>query len=847
MKTLVISFCVIVLAFYVKAQSQEQYMPLDPENPISFLGDRIVYNQKTIELGSRAFFIDGQLSEDEASKYPFVFNSVNDAAKHLTDGTESKPMVLYIAPYVYWIDDPDDDEIRVPEPQGRVPFGLEIDCEWLRFSGLTDNPQKVILASNRGQTMGAKGNFTMFNIIGNGTSAENITFGNYCNIDLEYPLKPELNQKKRGAAIVQAQLVFCRGDKIVARNTHFVSRLNLCPFTGGERTLFDQCYFELTDDALAPKGVYLNSQFEFYSSKPFYNTSGTGAVFLNCDIKSFTRGEQYFAKSNGPIAVIDTRLISNTVDYWGWRDKPGLEDRYYQYNNYSNNGKVLIGDKHLYATVNMEGYSVLNAYRFEHAEGVVYNTYNLLKGDDEWDPMNIKELVLEAEKESGDKYTDIATLLVIPDSRAAIETGKDTINLKAQAFLFGGYETDVEGIKWSVTAEHSSLVALEPGNNGSCRVIPTNQNDQTSQVVITASTTSGLEAASVISVKPSILEAPEFKEKPTLVLNDNGTLTVKYDLDMRFDDQSLISWYRCSDMNGSKAVEIAVSRFNDPMYDYSLSKGDKGYYIMAVVSPKHLRCEAGVPVKTIFERPILSEDIKDDGKIMFVNLKNISTKYQPEIKPGFWSFDSHAPKDTREYNWEADNSGAAWYYGTGVNGASQDTGLVQCIKGARMRYTPVKGQYGDMSLSFTACPAKTAGQGFSSARAQYLDVGIKFDTENMSGYALRLIRTIKYGDAIDCYFVKYTDGNVERISNPVTTSCYRTPCYINVQIKGNKLSAQLETTADYYIKPGRPEVLQNVDIETKTESSSFGGVSIQHTSSVGSGATLIKDLVIKWQ
>ncbi len=167
----------------------------------------------------------------------------------------------------------------------------------MKFQGLSNDPTNVVLACNRGQTIGAKGNFTMFRFFGNGTAAENITFGNYCNVDLNYPLLPKLNRKKRASAIVQAQLIICDGDKILARNSRFVSRLNLCPFVGGKRVLFDRCHFESTDDALCGTGVYLNCTLDFYSSKPFYRTNGTGAVFLNCDITSYVKDRAVFYQS----------------------------------------------------------------------------------------------------------------------------------------------------------------------------------------------------------------------------------------------------------------------------------------------------------------------------------------------------------------------------------------------------------------------------------------------------------------------------------------------------------------------------------------------------------------------
>lgn len=846
MKTYLITL--ILSVFFLSSFSQKliNYTSLDSKNPIDFKGDYILYQNKKIELGPKAFFVDGQLSDEDLGKYDYVFNSINEAAKHLINGTEDEPMVLYVAPYVYWIDNPDDPEIRLPKKIGGAPFGLEIECEWLKFYGLSEEPQNVVLACNRGQTMGAKGNFTMLNIVGNGTSAENVTFGNYCNIDLEFPLKPELNREKRGSAIVQAQLVFCRGDKIFARNTHFISRLNLCPFYGGKRTLFDRCHFESTDDALAPKGVYLNSTFEFYAPKPFGHTSGTGAVLLDCDINSFTRGEQYLVKSRGQIAAVDCRMESEHANYWGWKEKTPTEERHYQFNNSLNNKAVFIDTHHSYATVDMKDKNVLNAYRFQYKGEVIYNIYNLLRGDDDWDPMNIKEVVLAAEKEQNKSLINLPTQLIVKPTRISLETGKDTAELKAQLYKFGDFETKVKAIHWALAPEYKSLVKLLPGSDGRCKVIPTNNSDETKEVVIVASTPDGLEAASVIYIKPAFLEAPKFSQFPQIE-NTDGNLKVNYKLDMRFEDQSLVSWYRCSDAQGSNPIEVEVSRFNSPNLDYELSTSDIAYYIMATVAPKHLRCNPGATVSTVFKKAISKADVKANGKCLEPELQTLSTKYQPAVLPGYYTLDCYAPEDTHDFNWEADTTKDAWYYGPGVNGAALDTGLVQATKGARLRYTPVGETFDDMKISFTACPAKTAGQGFSSARAQYLDIFIKFDTKTLNGYALRLIRTTKYHDAIDCIFMKYENGRATAIGAPVSTSCYRTECYITLEARGNKLIAHAETPSEYFVTPKRSEVVLELDMETEIASNTFGGFGFQHTGTVHSGATLIKDLKVVWE
>lgn len=46
----------------------------------------------------------------------------------------------------------------------------------------------------------------MFDFWGDGLSVKNLTMGNYCNVDLEFPLKKELGRKKRMSAITQAHV-----------------------------------------------------------------------------------------------------------------------------------------------------------------------------------------------------------------------------------------------------------------------------------------------------------------------------------------------------------------------------------------------------------------------------------------------------------------------------------------------------------------------------------------------------------------------------------------------------------------------------------------------------------------
>ncbi len=840
-------FMLILSLLHPKEVSAQLHRINSLNNEIVFAGDHIIYKGKEIKLGPKAFYIDGQLTDEETKTNSYVFNSVNEAALHLTNGSEADPMMLYIAPWVYWIDDPDDPEVRLPKITGGTPFGLEITCDWLTFFGLTEHPRDVVLASNRGQTMGAKGNFTMFLIQGDGTTAENITFGNYCNIDLEYPLNPKLNRKKRGTAIVQAQLIFTFGDQLFARNTHFVSRLNLCPFWGGKRTLFDRCHFESTDDALAPTGVYLNSTFDIYSSKPFGHTAGTGAVLLNCKIRSFTRGEQYWVKSRGQLAVVDCNMETQTATYWGWRETPSVESRYYHFNNRIHEKPVIIGAQDLISSVDMTDKSLLDAYRLEVDGKVVYNIYNLLRGEDEWDPLGLKSVVLAAEKANAKKYSNLPTQLIVSSSSDSLETEENSVILVAEALRFGNYPSACPKITWSVAPEYSSLVRLDTLTNNCCKVIPTNEGNETKMVVVNATTGYGLEGSVVLHVSPKMLDAPQFNSFPELTNDTNGNITVSYSLDTSYKDQSRVTWYRCSDHNGSNPIEVAVSRFDEPFLRYALTPGDIGWYIMAGVAPKHARCLAGKPLYAITTTAVQPDEVKSGHHSMTVNLKNISLQYQPEVKEGFFTLDCFAPQDTKEFDWEATKDGDPWYYGRGVDGAAADSGLVQANKGARLRYTPIGEKFGDMEISFTAVPAKTAGQGFSSARQQYMDVFIKFENSTLNGYALRLIRTTKYSDAIDFILMRYDEGIATPISDPVSADCYRPNCKLVLKITGNKFSVHAENQHPYYVVPNRSQVVQVVDMEIAVSPNEHGGFGFQHTGTVGSGSTLIKDLTIKWQ
>jgi hypothetical protein len=858
-------FILFLLTVNAFAQPTTNYQPLDKNNPVSFHGDYIIYQGEKKTLNEKTFFVDGQLSSAEAAKYPFVFNSFNEAAKHFIDGTAQQPMTVYLAPYVYWIDDPDDPAIRVPAKAENTPFarmsapiGLTVKCNALNIIGLTSDPQNVVLACNRGQTLGSKGNFTMFSFTGDDLAIENLTMGNYCNVDLEYPLLPELNRLKRSPTIVQAQLAFCKGDRIMARNVRFLSRLNTMPLNGGKRTLFDRCHIECTDDALCPTGVYLNTTFTFFSSKPFYRTDGTGAVLLNCDLDVRGQKNQYFTKAQSPLTIVDSRFHHATDSLFiGWTQDPADDLRNYQYNVTLNGKPIRINADKPWLTVDMTGKPILSAYRFELNNEIIYNTYNLLRGDDDWDPMNIKNKALQAEKAQGISLTEIPTFLQITPSKASIESGVTNALLTANLQRFGNFEDknfknlkslkSLKSLQWK-TAENFLTLTI---NNPTCKVSGANNNDETKIAIVSITTPLGLEAASVLTVAPKFLDAPAFTSLPKITDDKKGNLKVDYTLNLEGRaDESLITWYRCTNASGENAIPVAVTRLNQPEYTYPLSQGDIGYYIMATVSPKHLRSPEGKAEKAITASAITQKQTL--SRNLVTDFQNFPTEYQPEILPGFWTVDGYKPADTANEDWTP-RPEASWEYVKGFNGA-KGTGLSQSAKGARLLYTPVEKNYGDMSVTLNVDPYKSAGQGFSVAGAgQYMDVYIKFDTETLTGYALRINRTLKSDRAVDFYLVKYDHGQTTAISEPVTSVCFRTGCTITLEVKGNKLTAHAETTSEVMGKLS-PGLSETVDLSAEIVPNSFGGTGIQYAASGGglagfneSGSTMLHRLEVIWK
>lgn len=831
----------------------EGYTPMDSSDPVEFGGTYIKYQGETIQLSETAIYVDGSLSDELAAQYPYVYNDITKAlsADALKNGTADKPMTVYVAPYVYWIDDPAATD-TVQKTEGySVPYGMVVNSDYLTIKGLTGNPDNVVLAGNRGQSHASNGNYTMFRFNCSGAlTVKNITIGNYCSVDLDYPLMSELNQAKRTETITQAQLADVSGEKMFADNCNFISRLNLDPINGASRSLYNNCHFESTDDALNANAVYVGCDFDFYGNRPLYSSYGTGSTFLgctfNCKILNVeAEPTQFFTKEGGTITAVDCVYNSNlsVPISIGWTKTPSTSLKCYQSNIIHNGQSITIGGEGAKETVDMTGKSVLDAYKVVSGGKTYYNTYNLLKGSDDWDPLGVKDVIEAAGQDA------VATQLSITSDVTEIESGKETASIGGTVNYFYGTNDTTQKITYSVSDEDKAYVKLTDNGDGTCKVEGTNNDDAARKVIINASTESGLEAAVGITVKPSKIEAPAFTKAPVITNDGQGSLKVDYSLDLGSrEDMSAISWYRCTDAEGSNPILVAVTRNDSPEYTYKLTAGDVGYYIMAKVESKNIRSDYGTPVNTVYDKAIGVKDVR--SKNFATDFSNFPNVKQSEIKAGFWTVDYNRPADTESFgSWQGADTEEPWKYGTTGNGCV-GAGLYEGSQGARLMYTPVEGTYGDMSLKLVVDPAKTAGQGFGSA-GQYMDVLLKFDTSTLTGYGLRIVRTKASSNAVTFVLVKYDNGTVKEISDEVIASCYATGCTISLKVEGNKLTAHVETPTEQLADQAAKGYPHVVDLTADIEANSFGGVAIQHTGTLGAGGwqntTMLHNLNVTWE
>ena len=126
-----------------------------------------------------------------------------------------------------------------------------------------------------------------------------------------------------------------------------------------------------------------------------------------------------------------------------------------------------------------------------------------------------------------------------------------------------------------------------------------------------------------------------------------------------------------------------------------------------------------------------------------------------------------------------------------------------------------------------------------------MDICIKFDPVSLTGYALRIERTPDFNKAVTFTLVQYSSGAVSPISKAVATSCYRNPCTIVVELRGDRLTALARTGAPA-AEAADPAIKPDVSLSATVSPTDGTSLAIQHTGSAGASATLLRDLEVNW-
>ncbi|MEJ0084948.1 MAG: bacterial Ig-like domain-containing protein [Pseudomonadota bacterium] len=741
----------------------------------------LTLNAKFVELSATNVIVDAYL--DEAKRTTFTFKTLQELkAANIANGS-----TVNFTPGVYWTDDYlDTNNANTPEHPGLV--GISFNQSGMTFKGLTSNADDVRIAGNRGQTMGSNGNW---NVIGVATnfSAYDLTIANYCSVDLVFPRDPSKNLARRTDARVQAQTVTSAGgtlDKLYFENVRFVSFLNLFP-AAPTRAYFKNSYFQLTDDAIAGGGtiVYDHSTFDFYGSHPSPGGSSTITAFLNSTFNFYNDSPVfYFSKSGGTWVILDN-VFKRAKEEIRWENSQRPDVKHYVSGNKYEDGTPVVFD-----TVNTAVTVPLTTDSLKIFKiGDVYNVYNLLKGNDGWNPSQ-----QVARNDTAFKFTLAANNANIasdnPTNEAIITPTLTPANFFTYAQLQFVYDTTL----FTVVPSADSKLHLRANLNSTGKIIKT---------IVNATAPNGLVSQVTLNIRPQTVAAPVVVGTPSILIGQNlAGLKIVYD-HPDFTDWSTISWYRGA-TPGAQTVLVGVTTLNNPYLNYQLSAGDIGQYLTAVVTPRYeFSAAAASSITVSTSRAIVAGDVANPN-VISTNFANISWTGNTLNQSNVWYADTSTP--TGDETW-VPGTGTPWTYVLGDrDGGLGIPGLRFGTQGARLLYQP-QGSFSDMTLVLDLTPEKIAGQGFGGA-PNYAEVYIKWDPVTKTGYAVRFQRLTtdplngnapiqSAGNSVKVSMIEYVNGVGTILPNSyVDSSVYMPGAQLTFKLVGNVLSLDMTTEAE---------------------------------------------------
>ncbi|HEY4330750.1 MAG TPA: pectinesterase family protein [Phycisphaerae bacterium] len=738
------------------------------------------------------YLVDGNLPQDDPANKKF--KTLQAAYAAAPAGTEAKPTVIGIKPNVY----------QIPGSLERAP-SLSITKNWITFLGLTNNRRTVVLADNRGLDEGANDDGYLLDVNATGFTAKNLTIINYCNCDYEYPGDPSKNLKMRNPTITQAIALQASGDKHVYENVALLSRLDTM-FLRTTRSYFKNVYIEGTDDWMGGGQMSFWEDCELVYPTSHGVMSASNIVFSNCKFEA-TRGMQFYKAEYGAAARPNVLIncvfpVSSPQTPVAWvRGKTTPRPNQYSvtYHNKDTTGKPAVIYDDSVTTPPTFTYS----REMSEQELLAYNPWNLLRGNDNWDPAGVK-----------DKYQASGNLpyrmsLTMGGGNRAGRAGggggagglnpaaasiSSTIRTGGPGITIGATMTPNNAtdktLTWSTT---SDLVSLSRTTGPDVVVTPQNKTAAAQYVPIQAKASNGLYITAYVNVEPKFIDPPAVTTAPKIMPPADGKAAVDYVLDLGGrDDQSLITWFTCDDAAGANAKKVAVSRGDIPLKAYTILPGDVGKFLRVSVEPKHPVCEAGPAVFAISSKPIASSDIP--SSTVSPNFRNFVETPSNASTPGLLSILG---------GW-AVVPGENYANGYGVRAGAAGGGRGGAAGGSSLFYFK-DGDAGDMQVDLIMTPDKTEGTVFAvpgaptdtGTRNSHGDIFIKYDPITRNGYSLRYWRSTQSASACSYQFYKIVNGAGSPLNDKqVLSGVFKQNTLLTLKVTGTTISVSAHNTVD---------------------------------------------------
>ncbi len=502
--------------------------------------------------------VDGTLAADQPAASPPQYKTLQSAYNAApSNATAASPWVIGIKPNLYNID------TTTPGTPG-----LTISKNYITLLGLTDDQRNVVIYGDEGNKEGAGTDSQSYNgevitVSATGFTAKNLTIGNFCNVNYEYPGGPGVPAQtvpERSPTVTQAVAIQTSGDKHVFEHVSILSKLDTS-FIGSTRAYFDYVYMEGTNDFIGGGTISVWDHSYIYFPTGDGEGTVTGTIFMNttffpADIpgggtmqfyKGPTLGGAYPEGSTLPAALIHCTLPVNTLTAnsasvaWVKGFAPVNQDIYtLTYQNVDTNGNpAVIAD----GEQGPPTYTLSREISATEAEA--FNPWNLLSAtptgtQDGWDPANVGPTYIglgEGSLPFGMSMTNGNPTVITPGSIAGT-----TGTISATVFPARATQT----INW---ATPSSLVTLNHSSGANVVVTGANNSGVSQNVPVNASATNGFYVTGHPFVEPPFINPPTFTSSPTLGAPSGGTETVNYTLNLTAPrtDNSIIKWFSCSD------------------------------------------------------------------------------------------------------------------------------------------------------------------------------------------------------------------------------------------------------------------------------------------------------------